>query len=568
MPEYTQKNRPLSINTPQGEDAFLLSGFRGPEAISRLFRFELDLLAEPHTELTKLIGQPVTVTMRIGTREKRFFHGLISRFTQGARGERFTHCRAEMVPQLWTLTKKIRSRIFQHLTVPDILDQVLNGLKVRQDLTATYKERDYCVQYRESDFAFVSRLMEEEGIYYYFEHVDGAHTLVISDNVRQYPAIEGQSTFLFARFEAEATLADPRVTAWEKTQEIRSGACTLRDHCFELPDKDLEANATTLAEVKVGKAQHKLKVGGNDQFELYDFPGGYAQRFDGIDASGGDRASDLQNIFEDKDRTVRIRMEQEEVEAIKIDGKSNCGKFTSGYTFVLSRHYEADDKYLLTRVDHNAKVSNYETSGQDISFEYTNRFTCIPAAVAYRPQRVTTKPVIAGNQTATVVGRPGDDVFTDKYGRIKVQFHWDRDGKKDAASSCWVRVAQIWAGAGWGAFFWPRIGHEVVVVFEEGDPDQPLIVGSVYNSANMPPYPLPARNKVDGIKSESVRGQCNEHYNALLFVDETSHEHLALFSERHMSVDTEFDTQWHCGRHKSEQIPGAALLTVGGLPKL
>jgi type VI secretion system secreted protein VgrG len=567
MPEYTQKNRPLSINTPQGEDAFLISGFRGHEAISQPFRFELELLAQPSTELTKLIGQPVTVTMRVGAKETRYFHGLISRFTQGARGERFIRCRAEMVPQLWVLNKKVRSRIFQHLSVPDILEQVLAGLKVRYDLTGTYKERDYCVQYRESDMAFVSRLMEEEGIYYYFEHADSTHTLVVSDNVGQYPAIVGQNTFLFARFEAEATLADPRITAWEKTQEIRSGAYTLRDHCFELPEKDLEAHAITLDEVKVGKAQHKLKVGGNDQLELYDFPGGYAQRFDGIDASGGDRPNDLQNIFQDKDRTVRIRMEQEEVEAIKIDGKSNCAIFASGYTFVLSRHYDADDKYLLTRVEHNAKVSNYETSEQDISFEYTNSFTCIPATVAYRPQRVTPKPIIAGNQTATVVGRPGDDVFTDKYGRIKVQFHWDREGKKDAASSCWVRVAQIWAGAGWGAFFWPRIDHEVVVVFEEGDPDQPLIVGSVYNAANMPPYPLPQRNKVDGIKSESVRGGANEHFNALLFFDETSHEHLALYSERHMSVDTEFDTEWHCGRHKSECIPGVALVTVGGLPK-
>ena len=187
-------------------------------------------------------------------------------------------------------------------------------------------------------------------------------------------------------------------------------------------------------------------------------------------------------------------------------------------------------------------------------------------ALPYRPQRVTRKPVIAGVQTATVVGPPGQEIFCDKYGRVKVQFHWDREGKKNADSSCWLRVAQVWAGNGWGAFFWPRVGHEVVVTFEEGDPDQPLIVGSVYNAENMPPFGLPKLSAFGGFKSCSVAGSPSKNYNGLLFVDAASHEHLVIHSERHMVIYAEYDRTYRVGRHQAERVPGARTVTVGGLP--
>ena len=566
MPMYTQTDRPLKITTPLGADILLVSDLEAHEEISQLFHIHVKLIASRQDEVRfdRIIGQNVTVEMRLLDGDKRYFNGIVQRFTQGARDENFVHFQAEVVPKLWLLTKKVRSRIFQHLTVPDILREVLTGLDVHYEISGTYYPRDYCVQYRESDFTFASRLMEEEGIYYFFKHSDASHQMVVTD-VITHPAVPGQASAIYEELTG-GVRTDMRVTAWEKIQELRSGECTLWDHCFELPGNHLEAQVKTIGEVPVGKVTHKLNIA-NDQLEIYDYPGAYAQRFDGVDPSGGDRPQDIQRIFEDRIRTVRLRMEQEEVAGINIEGKSDCGQFIAGHKFNLERHFDADAAYLLTRVEHEAHFQEYRTDEAPLAgYTYQNRFTCIPDALRYRPQRVTARPVIAGMQTATVVGPPGEEIFVDKYGRIKVQFHWDREGKLNADSSCWLRVAQVWAGNGWGGFFWPRIGHEVVVIFEEGDPDQPLVIGSVYNANNMPPFKLPLRKKLGGIKSASVRGRSKENFNGIVFFDEKDHEHLSVHSERHMTLHAEFDTRAKVGRHKGERVPGACLLTVGRIP--
>jgi type VI secretion system secreted protein VgrG len=568
MPAYKQADRPLAITTPLGEDVLLLTGLRGYEAISQLFSFQLDLLAEPGTKIPfdGIVGHNVTVELRFPGQEKRYLNGIVRRFCQGARDEAFTRFRAELVPQLWLLTKKVRSRIFQHLAVPDILHQVLTGLDVTYEISGNYFPRDYCVQYRESDFDFASRLMEEEGIHYFFKHSDGAHKMVVSDASTRHPSVPGQSRIIYEEV-LGGVREEMRIRTWEKTQELRSGVYTLWDHCFELPGKNLEAKESTLDSFTAGKATHKFRLGGNDQLEIYDYPGGYAQRFDGIDPSGGPRPQDLKDISKDSERTARIRMEQEEIEGLRIEGTSDCSQFVSGHSFTLQRHFDADDDYLLTRVEHDARLGEGSYRSDAASeFHYENRFTCIPVALSYRPQRLTRKPVIAGIQTATVVGPPGEEIFCDKYGRVKVQFHWDREGKKNGDSSCWLRVAQVWAGKGWGAFFWPRIGHEVVVAFEEGDPDQPMIVGSVYNADNMPPFELPKKNELAGIKSASVRGKAFENYNAIVFTDVKGHEHLAIHSERHMTFNAEYDKSFHAGRHKNEAVSNVSTFTVGSLP--
>ncbi len=567
MPSYKQADRPIKITTPLGEDILLITGLSGHEEISHLFDFKVTLVADTANEVQfdKIIGQGVTVEMRLLDNTKRYFNGIVTRFSQASRDQNFTHFKAEFVPKLWLLSKKVRSRIFQQLSIPDILKQVLTGLDVSYDLTGTYYPRDYCVQYRESDFDFVSRLMEEEGIYYFFKHSDGSHQMMVSDNITKHPVVPGQSSCIYEEASGDVS-TDMRVLAWEKTQELRAGECTLWDHYFELPGNHLEAKEKTIGAVTVGKVTHKLNVA-NDQLELYDYPGCYAQRFDGVDPSGGDRPSDIQHIFEDRVRTVRLRMEQEEVRGLRIDGRSDCGQFLPGHKFTLERHFDADGSYLLTRVEHEASDSAYLSDQHDTGvFSYKNRFTCIPEALRYRPQRVTPRPKIAGMQTATVVGPSGEEIFVDKYGRIKVQFHWDREGKLDANSSCWLRVAQVWAGKGWGAFFWPRIGHEVVVIFEEGDPDQPLIIGSVYNAANMPPFKLPLRKKLGGIKSCTVGGTPSEEFNGVIFFDEQGHEHLAIHSERNLSMHAEFDKRFHSGRHKGERVPGFSVTTVGRIP--
>jgi type VI secretion system secreted protein VgrG len=567
VPDYLQSDRPLKITTPLGPDVLLLTGLRGYEEISQLFEFNVNLLADLKEDVRfdKIIGQSVTVEMRLRDGNKRYFNGIVNRFSQGRRDENFLHFQAEIVPKFWLLTKKVRSRIFQHLSVPDILRHVLTGLDVNYDLTGTYYPRDYCVQYRESDFDFASRLMEEEGIYYFFKHSDGSHQMMISDSTTKHPAVSGQSSAIYGEVKGEVR-TDMRVLSWEKTQELRSGECTLWDHCFELPGNHLEAQEKTIGSVPVGKVVHKLNLA-NDKLEIYDYPGCYAQRFDGIDPSGGNRPADVAHIFADRIRTVRLRMEQEEVLGIRIKGKSDCGQFLPGHKFTLERHFDADASYLLTRVKHMARDESYRSDQPEASaYRYKNRFTCIPETLRFRPQRETKRPKIAGMQTATVVGPAGEEIFVDKYGRVKVQFHWDREGKMNADSSCWLRVAQVWAGKGWGGFFWPRIGHEVVVIFEEGDPDQPIIVGSVYNADNMPPFTLPLRKKLGGIKSATINGSSKENFNGIVFFDEDGHEHLSLHSERHMTLHAEFDTRMKVGRHKGERVPGASVKTVGVIP--
>jgi type VI secretion system secreted protein VgrG len=469
-----------------------------------------------------------------------------------------------MVPKLWLLTKKVRSRIFQQVSVPDILRAVLTGMAVKYELSGTYHPRDYCVQYRESDFAFASRLMEEEGIHYFFQHSEGHHQLIISDAVN--PLISDKPNIIYEEAHGEFR-EDMRVTAWEKSQELRASEYTLWDHCFEIPGNHLEARRNAIDAVTVGKVIHKLRLPANEQLEIYEYPGAYAQRFDGIEPGGAPRPPELKRIFEDRERTVRIRMEQEDAAALAIQGASDCGHFTAGHKFSLERHFDANGLYLLTAVEHKAAQGDYrsERSESTQGFDYTNRFVCIPASLRYRVQRVTPKPVIASAQTATVAGPKDEEIFCDKYGRVKVQFHWDREGKMDATSSCWLRVAQVWAGKGWGAFFWPRIGHEVVVTFEEGDPDQPLIVGSVYNAENMPWFTLPLHKDMGGFKSASIRGTAQTNYNGLVFNDEKGHEHLSIHSEHNMSLNTEFDKMFHAGRHKGERVGVANVLTIGKL---
>ena len=567
MSTYTQANRPMAIQTPLGPDVLLLTGLKGREGISELFRFELELLAEQATKVAfdQILGQAVTVELELPGGGTRYLNGIVSRFRQGRRDQVFTHYRAEVVPKLWLLTRTVRSRIFQQLTVPEILAKVFAGLVVKIEVSAAYEPRDYCTQYRESDFAFTSRLMEEEGIRYYFRHSNGSHQLVVTDDALEHPDVPGQGEVPYEELDRGGDPDEMRITAWEKAQEVRSDTWTLRDHSFELPGQHLEAQQRTLDSVPVGAVDHKLRVV-DRTLEHYDFPGGYAQRFDGVDPQGVPRPDDLQKIFPDRERTVRVRMEAEEMLALSIEGASYCRHFSAGFAFVLSRHFDGDGRYLITSVEHEASLDGDYRTGGALPFTYRNRFRALPAALACRPARTTPKPVIPGNQTATVVAPPGEEIWCDAYGRVKVLFHWDRENGKDPSASCWIRVAQPWAGNGWGFFFWPRAGNEVVVSFEEGDPDQPLVVGSVYNAENMPYFVLPAQDAISGIKSASVSGFAGQNFNGVLFHDGIGSEHLALHSERTLTLNSEWDKEFHAGRSRNESVANVSTEMVGGIP--
>ncbi len=554
MTTYVQANRPMSVTTPLGKDDLLLVGFRGNEAVSHLFEFQLELLAENATEIPfeKLLGQKLTVHLSLEDGKRRHFAGICNRVTQGTRDETFTSYQMSMVPQLWYLTKISQSRIFQQVPVPEILAQVLKGFDVDFQLAGTYEPRDFCVQYRETDFNFISRLMEEEGINYFFKHSERGHTLGVYDSPADLPEMPLRSSVIFGGSE-EGLHGENRISDWSKSQELRSGSYTLWDHCFELPHKHLEASSTIIDSVKAGEVTHKLRVD-NNKLEVFDYPGEYAQRFDGVNPGGGDRPADVQKIFADNKRTVELRMQEEATPGLVIRGASTCGHFVSGHTFRLEKHYNADGKYLLTSVQHAGRAMMNYRSGESEEFVYQNQFTCTPSGLPYRPARKTPRPLVQGSQTAIVVGPPGEEIFTDKYGRVKVQFHWDRKGKNNADSSCWVRVGTPWAGKNWGMIHIPRIGQEVIVDFQEGDPDQPIIIGSVYNADMMPPYDLPADKTQSGVKSRSTLKGTPANFNELRFEDKKGSEDIYFHAEKDFHRVVENDDDLKVGNDQTIEV--------------
>jgi type VI secretion system secreted protein VgrG len=477
-PTYTETGRRFAISTPLGEDKLLLRGFQGQEGISQLFRFNLDLLStDDSIGLETLVGKNVTVKVKLADESERYFNGIVSTFTQNSRDQNLTSYQAEFVPWLWLLTRTADCRIFQHQTVPEIIQAVFSQHGFRDydmKLAGWFIEREYCVQYRESSFNFVSRLMEEEGIYYFFKHDDGKHTLVLADTPDGHPDCPHQSS---ARYHdtGRGQRHEDVINRLNVAQELRPSQYTLNDFNFEHP------SATMIAQVTSKK-----------DFEVYDYPGEYLRQPVG-------------------QQLARIRLEECETPQIYVHGGGDCRAFTSGYKFTLTDHYRQDmnKPYVLTRIRHFATLPGdfRSSSGADAADSiYQNTFECIPFSTPFRPARVTPKPIVQGSQTAFVVGEKGEEIYTDKYGRVKVQFHWDRLGKHDQNSSCWIRVSQNWAGKGWGWISIPRIGHEVVVDFLEGDPDRPLITGRVYNAEEMPPYELPKHGDMMGFKSNTTKG--------------------------------------------------------------
>jgi type VI secretion system secreted protein VgrG len=553
MPSLSQTNRLLQVTTPLGEKTLVIVGFRGTETISRLFSFELDLVADNSTpiDFAKLIGKPITLAVATpgqgDNTEWRYLNGICAAFSEGDRNQDFIAYSAEVVPKIWLLTRNSRSRIFQQKSVPDILKQVLEGSDCDFQLRGKYEPREYCVQYRETDFSFISRLMEDEGIYYFFEHTKSGHKMVIADTPQSHSDVPGLTQAKYNVVEGGLRKGD-HIFQWRKTQAVRASKYALWDHHFQQPTQNLEAQQNILASVQVGTVTHHLDNQANGQLEIYEFPGGYAERFDGISPNGGEQPNRLQKLFEDNQRTAKVRMESEAVPALTIQGTSSCGNFVSGHKFTLDGHFDGKDEYVLVSVVHQASLGDPYRSGQgDGSFTYTNSFNCIPIKLPYRPARETPIPFIAGVQNALVTGPAGKEIFIDKYGRVKVQFYWDRNGKKDENSSCWIRVGQPFAGKRWGASFWPRIGQEVLVTFVEGDPDQPVIVGSVYNAEQMPPYQgngLDPNHKndpnVSGIKTNSTLGGVG--FNEIRFDDTKDKEELFLHAQRDFDVTTNNDS--------------------------
>jgi type VI secretion system secreted protein VgrG len=550
---YSQATRPLQVTTPLGDNVLLITAFVGYESISRLFQFHLTLAAPDQTvvDFNKLLGASITTSLVLPSGEWRYFNGICSSVTQGMRRQSFTYYDMEVVPAFWRLTQNYQSRIFQYLTVPQILQQVLSSVpNVAFDISGNFQPRVYCVQYRESDFDFASRLMEEEGIFYYFIHESGSHEMIVT-NKQSFPALD-PSTLVLQPTETNVD-DEPRVTLWQKQQRLQSGRVTLHDHTFELPHDHLQGTTTIQPTVTVGQITHQLDAGQATSLEAYDWPGEYARRFDSIDQSGNDLgSSQLSKILPDGQRTTNIRMQQVAAAAIVHAGQSNCRQLASGHSFSIQGQpvvpytgsSSSDGDYVLTSVDHRAVLGLEYRSGDTGGQFYSNRFFAIPAGLPYSPPRVTPRPVIQGPQTAVVVKGPGDDeIFTDPYGRVKVQFHWDRSGAPNPDSSCWVRVAQSSTGDNWGMIYIPRGNQEVVVQFEEGNPDRPIITGSVYNPNTMPTYPLPTKKMVSGFRTNTYPGGGGS--NEISSDDTKNAEQIFTHAQKDTDTIVENDTREH-----------------------
>jgi type VI secretion system secreted protein VgrG len=520
MTQYTQAGRLLELETPLGKDVLLLQELRGTEGLSRLFHFRLKLLSTNSAiQYDKIIGKNVTIKLLLPESKERFINGYVSRFVQGHSDFRFTEYEMEVVPWLWFLTRTADCRIFQNKTIPDVITQIFSDLGFHDfsnKLQGSFETREFCVQYRETDFNFVSRLMEQEGIYYFFEHERNKHTLVLANSPTMHKPCPIQSKVRYASLETQWSRED-LITGLSVTQELRPGKYALMDYDFTKPSTNLGVSVPSA-----------IKVGDNQKYEVYDYPGEYQTK-----AAGEEYA--------------KVRMEEEEAVHYVLRGESSCRTFTSGYSFDMQDHYRRDlnKTYVLTEVNHYASVGHtYVSDSTDEGAEtYSNTFECIPKSVPFRPPRVTPKPLIQGPQTAVVTGPAGEEIYVDKYGRVKVQFHWDREGKKDEKSSCWIRVSQPWAGKAWGGMWIPRIGQEVIVEFLEGDPDQPIITGRVYNAEQMPPYELPTHMTRSTMLSRSTKGGTKQNFNELRFEDKKGAEQVFLHAEKDLDLRVKNDAR-------------------------
>jgi type VI secretion system secreted protein VgrG len=534
-----QAERAVEIATPLGDDVLLFHRMTATEALGRLFQFDLELLSkDPNIKFEDLLGQNVTVQLELPQDKTRYFNGFVSRFSlTGSLGDLSTY-NATVHPWLWFLTRTADCRIFQEMAVPDIIKQVFRDhgfTDFEEALSGTYRKWPYCVQYRETDFNFVSRLMEQEGIYYYFKHESNKHQLVLADSVSSHEPFPGYEKLPFFPPDEHLRHAEHHVYEWTVSQEVQPGTYALNDFDFERPKANLQVKSSI------------QRVHAQAEMEIFDYPGEYTQTSEG-------------EVY------VRARIEELQAEYEQAQGQANARGLSVGSLFELSDYPRQDQnrEYLVVSATHELQSDAYgagsAAAGEDV---YSCRFTALHSKQPYRPPRITPKPMVQGPQTAIVVGPSGEEIYADKFGRVKVQFHWDRYGKKDQNSSCWVRVANVWAGAKWGGIHIPRIGQEVIVEFLEGDPDRPIITGRVYNNDNMPPYDLPANATQSGIKSRSSKGGNAENFNEMRFEDKKGSEEIYLHGEKNWTINIENDKNQSIGHDETLSVLNNKNIIIG-----
>ena len=522
-PTPTQSKRQFDLITPLGKDKLVFKSMNGTETLSQLYEFQiLAYSTDENINLDDLLGKICALKMELTRGGDRYFSGYATAFSFAGYHSGHPEYRITLRPWAWFLTRTSDCKVFQDKSVYDIVREVCAEYGFTDIIDGTVKGRitekplEYCLQYRETDWNFIARLLEREGVFIYWRHEAGKHTMILGDSNASYDraSVPGYGTIPYYKpDESDKRRDEDHIFHWHPTKSVQPGKYAHTDYDFEVPKKDLMTKL------------EKPKPHAQNSYEIYDYPGEYTEVSDG-------------------QAYVRERLAETQTPYAIVQGVATARGMAPGNTFLLKKHLRtAENKgYAIISAEYHIVSDEYRSAGQTDSAgdDFLCRFRVMPKDdEAFVPPRITPRPIVQGPQTAVVVGPSGEEIYTDKYGRIKVQFHWDRLGTKDENSSCFIRVAQIWAGKKWGAQFLPRIGQEVVVSFLEGNPDRPLVTGSVYNGDNMPPYELPGCKTQSGIKSRSSKGGSADNYNEIRFEDKKGEEDFIIHAEKdhHKTVE-------------------------------
>ena len=542
-----QDNRSVKVTSPFGPNALVFARMTGTEHVSQPFQCEISLLSENgDLDADRILGKPLVVSLATtGESPLRYFHGLVTEFEQVGYDERLHEYRAVTRPWLWFLTRTADCRVFQQMSAPEIFREVCQkaGFSDFEMHLGTHPKREYCVQYRETDFNFLSRLLEHEGIFYYFEHYDNKHVMVLTDDVSNCKPVEGYDTVPFyPAGTADALRERDHLKTWSLQKSFQPGGFAARDYDFERPSPIPAGTSSISRPYEASK------------YEVYDYPA------DADEAGAGGSQITASGV----ERIAKLRVQELQVAQTAARGGGDAAGLAAGHVFKLTGHPRAglDIQYLVVSTSIVLDSQAYH-AGSGAQTRFSIGLQALEAREPYRPARITPKPMIYGTQTAVVVGPKGEEIYTDQFGRVKVQFPWDRYGQLDEKSSCFVRVGQLWAGKSWGGIHIPRIGQEVIVSFLEGDPDRPIVIGSVYNGANKPPYTLPDNKTQSGIRSRSSLGGTGENFNELRFEDKKGSELVLLHAEKDQTLEVENDEKHSVGHDRTKSVKNDETTSIG-----
>lgn len=502
----------------------------GTEELGRPFEYEVTLLSREKVDLEKLLGEPLTVEVQDKDgRAYRYISGIVADVAALGRRSEFNAIKVTLRPWFWILSLASDNLVFQEKTSMEIIKQIFHdsGFPDYEDRTSkTYRKRDYCVQYGETTFDFVSRLMEEEGMYYFFDHRDGKHLMIICDGNAGHKSTtmeDGSSTLLY-RPSGEGMHGVQHISEWRLKHTLQTEKIVLDSYDFEQSKAKLQ---------QVSKENRKHAHAGLERYE-------YGQLWT--------KSADGKNLSE-------VRREEHMARYRVVDGAANAPGISTGFKMTMLEHpVKAENaEHLITATMISLRNSDIESQLETEESFYECQFSALKLPAEFRCARTTRKALVRGPQTAVVVGPKAEEIWTDKFGRVKVQFHWDRVGKQDEKSSCWIRVATTWAGNVWGSISIPRIGQEVIVDFLEGDPDQPIITGSVYNDKQMPPFKLPDNATQSGLRTRSSKGGDAKTFNELRFEDKKGSEEIYMHAEKDFKRVVENDDHLIVGEEKKDK---------------